>query len=427
MTTLVTADPAPIPTTSTAEVPRRGGPRPRYQARRRSWWQRIPFAVKAVVPALLLVTAHWTWSQWQRQRVVVEFRGIDGQPAPALRIVLFPDQLAFTAPSPPPPLAELELAAGDALVLDRHLGRDSALLRYEGEGIGTGFTFVHLGRKAGVVQLRSPAAIAGRVVETSDVKSLALGAAATGFEPIEGAVVIAMGGGEHGVPLATTRTDAQGRFVLAGFAADQPSIGLRVRKPGFAQLAVEQRLDADEPPPQLVLTPTEPIRGRVVAPEGVDVASLRVLAKGLPGVEAAIGADGAFALDHVPKDLTPRLLLYGLSERFTHREVRGTPGSACTIAIEPAGEVRGFVLDAITRAPVGDALVWHGHGPTGMTAVRSDENGAFVLGALPPGDVEIAAQVELRFPGKKPRTKAGSRQLRIDAGERRERIAILVE
>ncbi len=118
---------------------------------------------------------------------------------------------------------------------------------------------------------------------------------------------------------------------------------------------------------------------------------LRVLARGLPGVQTVPTADGHFVLDHVPLGVVPRLMLDGLGPTWAHEPAHATIGKLVRIDVVPGAIVRGRVLDATSGEPLGDALVWCGE----LGAVRTDERGRYELLRQLPGPVEIEAKWEL--------------------------------
>lgn len=326
---------------------------------------------------------------------------------PDVDLAFFTDRLAFAAPSPPPPLGERR-AIGGTITVERDLVPGRGVVRYRAAGCGTGYAFVHLGSNPPPLRLRSPMSLDGRVGEP--IGFWCFGWRCAGFAPVAGAEVILMGGGEHGIELARTTTDADGRFELTGFDGTLDGLGLRVQATGFA-LAHEpyERAARGE---VLAVTRGLSFRGEVLAPPGVDPTRLFVLARGLPGVQAQPHADGRFVLDHVPAGQSPRLLISGLGPLWTHAPARAVAGQPLRIEIVAAGIVRGRVVDAITRKPLADALVWCGEQET----VRSDEQGHFELRHVLPGDVEVRAQWSPTGAGRRSAASFGRAQLRVAPG-----------
>jgi hypothetical protein len=162
--------------------------------------------------------------------------------------------------------------------------------------------------------------------------------------------------------------------------------------------------------------------GRVVAPPEVAPAQLRVLARGLPGVHTVPTADGHFVLDHIPLGLEPRLLVDGLPATWTHLPARAGRQGAVVIEIVAGAAVRGRVLDATTRAPLADALVWCGE----QDAVRTDADGRYELQRQLPGAVAIEAKWEL-VEGRRRTSFPGSAPVDLVAGREHDGVDVLVD
>lgn len=356
------------------------------------------------------------WQALCSRRVALEFTN-DGGHVPPLHLSFFPAQLAFTMPSPPPSLGELALSSTDAWV-GSDLVPGAAVIRYEAAGFGAGYRHVRLGETARV-QLRAPRTLAGRVVEP--VAVWFAGWRCIEQRPVAGAEVIVMGGGEHGVVLAAGRTDADGHFAVDGVDLLLDGLGVRVRAPGFA---IAHRPIAREPEGALevAVARTGSRLGRIDGLGSVDPTTLRVLARGLPGVEAVPAVDGTFALDHVPADMEPRLLLLGLPGLMTHRPARAGTDSARIEVLTGAG-VRGRVVDATTNRPLAGALVFCGDDE----AVRSDDDGQFELTRLLPGTRELRAQYEQPTRRRRSITRSGRLRIQLPSGAVLENVVVTVE
>lgn len=403
------------------------GGRRRYQPRQRSRWERIPLALRIGAPAVLAALAWFVWWRWPPTHAVLAFVNEAG-PVSRLELTLFPDDVGFHLPSPPPPLGRLEVEGIGEVELDDDLVPGTAFVRYAGPGIGTGYTRVEIGRKARPVVLRPPVVLAGRAGVPEGL--YAFGLRGVGLQPVAGARVVCLGGGEHGVVLCETTTDAEGRFELMGLDAGLDALGIRVLAPGHALAFV--RWSKGLPAPTVPLVPTRPLRGRVVLPEGLppdfEPARLRVLARGLPGVQAEPRADGSFELDHVTPGQHPRLLLFGLPPSLTHHEVRGSAGdSDVRIVAEPAATIRGHVLHRGSQRRMAGAVVWHRHGPVGQVAVEADRGGAFELPAVPAGEIELRASLRERDESDKLVERSGVRTVRVEPGVDIDDIIIRIE
>ena len=357
--------------------------RARYQQKQRSFWQRVPLSVWILLPVAIASASWFGYRAWKGSRTVVTFVGIGGAPVPPLELQLFAEQLSFHQPSPPAPYATRKLDEGDTCVFGSEEVDRSALLRYSGPGIGTGYASITRGRQA-EIRLAAPTQLQGRVGAIEGV--FAMGLRTLGMQPVAGARVIGMGGGEHGLALCEAVTDSDGRFALAGFSSDLGALFVRVLADGYSLASSNQFLD---PNASVVvpMLPTKKITGRVALPAGLDASRLRVLAKGLPGVEARIAADGAFSLDHVPPQLEPRLLVHGLPIGFTHAQVNAHAGQdGIAIAIVPDVVLRGRVVERMRQLPMSGAMVWHDCGPIGGVTVHADGDGRFEIRGAPPGE-----------------------------------------
>lgn len=374
----------------------------------------MPLSVWILLPVAVASVGWFSFRAWKASRTVVTFTRADGGAPPRVELQLFREQLSFASPSPPVPYATRFTEPGEnSIVLGPEDIDGSAVLRYSGDGVGIGYATLARGRQHEIA-LAPAVATEGRVGTTSGI--FAMGLRTLGMEAIAGARVIGMGGGEHGVALCETVTDAEGRFRLDGFAADLPSIGIRVLAKGcalaFSNQFVEPGISVVVP-----MLPTTPLRGRVRLPQGISTSGLRVLAKGLPGIEARLMEDGSFEMDHVPPNLEPRLLVHGLPAGFTHAQVNAHAGQDdVAIAVVADVEVRGRVVERMRQLPMGGAMVWHDCGPAGGVKVKADGDGRFSIRGAPPGELLLRAQCEVRTEDGEKETLSGERKLVLEAG-----------
>lgn len=378
-----------------------------------------PFAVTLLVAALL-AGAWFGYLAWAERHVTLVFAG--GEAVPPLELTFFPDQLAFGAPSPPPALGERRLDGGSSLVVDGSLVPGHGLVRYRGDGIGTGFAFVELGGPTPTIRLRPPQTLRGRVGEP--IGFWCFGWRCAGYRPIADAEIVVMGGGEHGVDLATARTDVDGRFVVAGFDGALDALGLRVRAKGYgiAHERIEDLGGRAGERALVALSPAPPRKGRLATPPGLDPTSLRVLARGLPGVEATPATDGTFTLDFVPSDVEARIVLHGLPDTFAMLPARTDRGGEVRVEVVAGAVVRGRVLDTANWRPVAGALVWCGD----QEAVRTGADGRYELVRLPPGDVEVEAQWRPAGSRRSEPMRRGRRQIVLEPGRVHDNVDISI-
>lgn len=341
---------------------------------------------------------------------------------PSLKLTFFPDQLAFAAPSPPPALGEQQIEAdgGASIVVGSDLVPGHAVVRYRGQGIGTGIAHIRLGKPMSPIQLRPPQTLSGRVGEP--LAYWCMGWRCAGFRPIADAEVTVMGGGEHGIDLATARTDAEGKFTVEGFDGELNALGIRVRAKGFG-IEHEQLVELGDHEGQralIAVTAVPPRSGRIEFGDGVKVepSSLRVLARGLPGVEAVPTEDGLFTLDHIPRDLEARVVIYGLPDNCAQAPARTIESAVVRVAVVAGAIVEGCVLDHELN-PVAGALVWIGDAP----AVRTDQSGRYRLVRMLPGLVDVTAQMQ-RGKGRRARKLLGTRSTELVGNKHHSNIDI---
>ena len=368
-----------------------------------------------------VVAGSWAGVRWHRDHhAVLRFVAPDGA-RPEIELTFFPNQLAFTAPSPPPPLGQASLA-GEEITVGEDLVPERSVVRYVCEGFGAGFARVQLGAVMPEIPLRAAASISGRVGEP--VYYWCMGWRCTGFLPVVDAEVVVMGGGEHGVDLARTRTDEDGSFTVSGFDGELDVLGLRVIAAGF-EVAHQRIFDLSEHPEQraLVNMSRAPARaGRLLVEPGAGVKpeDFLVPARGLPGVQARPDSDGEVVLDHIAPDVEARVLVYGLPPMLAQTEARTKRGGGFEVEVVRGAVVTGRVLGEDLE-PRPNALVWIGE----RHAVRTDGDGIFVLENLTPGARTIKAQWRPKRRRSPP--LFASRSLTLVAGERHERVELLLE
>ena len=342
------------------------------------------------------------------------------QPVPALELTFYPEQLAFTSPSPPTAIGEHRIADQASVVVGDEFVPGHGVVRYRGEGIGTGFAYVKLGQKSATIQLREPQSLRGRIGEP--IGYWFMGWRCAGMRPVADAEVVVMGGGEHGVDLAVTRTDVDGRFTVTGFDGDLDALGLRVRAPGFTIIhediaSVEQHAAERS---VIALTPAEARQGKLEVGNDVDASELRLLARGLPGVDTVAEADGSFTLHHIPNDLEARIVVHGMRDDWAQTPARTMRGSVATVSVVAGSTIAGQVLD-IQSQPVPGALVWVGD----ETAVRADSAGKYRLIQVLPGEVVVSAQIQTGR-GSRAQTKLGMRSVKLEPSHHHTDIDIIL-
>lgn len=368
------------------------------------------FAALGVCAAAVAAVA--AFGAWQAGRTTIAFHRADGA-VPALRLTMFPAQLAFAAPSPPPACATRTVAAGDAATLTRADMPEHAVVRYEGDGIGAGFVHVQLGAPSKSIPLRPPGVVRGRIGEPAAF--WLYGWRCADLRPIAGAEVLVMGGGEHGIELGRATTAEDGTFAIAGIDTAQDGLGLRVRAAGYALAHpwLERAADGSLAAADVALAAGAVRTGRIDAPDGFDCATLQVLARGLPGVQATPASDGRFTLAHLPANAEPRLLLLGLPPTLAHADARVAVNAETNIQLVAAASVRGVTRSVATGKPLADALVWIGD----HDAVRTGSDGRFELLRVLPGAVAVQAEWQFVDARRRRHTWRAMQPLQLAGGQ----------
>lgn len=365
--------------------------------------------------------AAWLWrDQYERDHVTIQFEAPNVS-LPDLELTFYPEQLAFASPSPPSPIGNRTLV-GAQVSVGRDLVPGRSVLRYAGEGVGAGVAYVQLGVSPAPITLRAPASFAGRVAEP--LHYWCMGWRCAGHLPVADAEVMVMGGGEHGVVLASARTDAQGAFTVSGFDGELDALGLRVRAPGFelAHQSLARRSDDAGELPLISMSRAPPRRGRVtVAPKlGFTPQDVLLLARGLPGVQARPDLDGRVVLDHINPGVEARVIAYGLPAMAAQSDTRTSRDEEFEVQIVEGAVVTGRVLGDDLQ-PVPNAFVWIDQRQT----VSTDAAGVFELQNLLPGKRRITAQWRPRRRRAEP--WLASKSLTLVAGQRYERVELLLE
>ncbi len=202
-----------------------------------------------------------------------------------------------------------------------------------------------------------------------------------GGKGIAGATVTWAGGAEY-----TTTTDENGRYT-----APDPSKWanrLIVTHPDYAR--IEESLQQAKRELDRTLTAGVKISGKVVAEDGTTgVGDAAIVLDGWPMTKS--GPDGAFAVEHAPKDWSEVHAISG-----SRIAARASTGGTMTLKLAKGATVTGNIKDMKSQLPVAGAEVMlttgGGRGMGGGFAVRStvtDAKGNFSLSPLPPGSYGI--------------------------------------
>jgi hypothetical protein len=179
---------------------------------------------------------------------------------------------------------------------------------------------------------------------------------------------------------------------------------------------------------RLVLEPAATISGIVVREDGTPVEGVRIaVVDDRRTVDEAVttAADGSFTLGGVaPGEL--RLMAMKPEEMVEETITTTAPASNLRIVVPAAGGLRGKVINAGTRLPVGQFTVVlkrksavSGRRPEQYTQKRFyDANGLFDFPALPAGEIELSVTSEGYVPAK-------TKKITLVAGEKSELEIVL--
>ena len=114
--------------------------------------------------AALIVGSFVAYDAYLDRHVTLRFTN-GTEPVPPLELTFYPEQLAFSSPSPPPAIGECQVGEHGEVVVGDSLVPGNGVVRYRGAGVGTGFVHVQLGQTPSPIQLRPPRTLSGRVGE----------------------------------------------------------------------------------------------------------------------------------------------------------------------------------------------------------------------------------------------------------------------
>ena len=229
----------------------------------------------------------------------------------------------------------------------------------------------------------------------------------SGGEPVEGAIVrpsLLATGSERGVARSgpPARTDASGRFVVAGFVAGQ-QLELVVDHREFVPRTARARAPAEAL--TIALEPAATVSGRVLGsdgdpvegarvrarPDGMDGSPLRRLAaRGGADTEAVTDGTGEFVLHQLEPG---RMMLHVAAECCppATRRVRLEAGHRIDdleVVLEPGTTLTGVVRD-VDGARVRNALI-----SAGGKSCETDARGQCSIQGLPPGHMAVSIRHE---------------------------------
>lgn len=229
--------------------------------------------------------------------------------------------------------------------------------------------------------------------------------------PVEGAAVTVQTADQNATRLAlagsppeerATVSGADGRFALAGLQPGE-SVGLLVKRQGYASRVVSRLQPPLEEPVRVVLDPASRLTGRVLDERNDPIASAQIVLRRESGIAAAgiTDGDGRFLLEGVQAD---RFVLDASAQG--HLAVRVEAIEVSAGADLDAGDVvlpRGAALEGTVSGPDGSpaagavvrALPVQGGGPALLFVVpeaRTDADGHYRLEGLREGRQSVVAE-----------------------------------
>lgn len=217
--------------------------------------------------------------------------------------------------------------------------------------------------------------------------------------PLEGVLVDAW----TWYPGNETKTDAQGRFSLAGFDDQTDAIEVRFSKDDYCPvLIVVQPVVALVKPVMMYTKPY--FEGRVLGPDGAPVAGATIRAnqgpKNGPGVviteiwtETTSGPDGTYKL--LVQDDTYDIQVRdkrGNVARLSEMTIAEDQAVPLDIRLERGVEFRAKTVDSESGKPVANVRLWHWQNP-GQEG-RSDANGEIVIPGMHPGEFKFDVEAD---------------------------------
>jgi len=261
-----------------------------------------------------------------------------------------------------------------------------------------------------------PASISGRVV------------AAASAAPLSGATVELHGAEERGDPVASATTDIAGHYHFGAIA--QGDYYVLAYADGYARVIYVQAAVLQEA--LLVSYGGQPVTGIDFAlAQGGSLSGRITEADGvtpIPGIQVRVtqakyawvdnlwfaatsGPDGHYRVAHLPlgeylvaveADGYVNEFYDGVNYLSLYTAVAVQPPQEMAdidLALDPEGQLSGWVIDEQTSAPVAGALVHMlptgpGTAPTWGMAMECDAMGAFTVGRLPPADFLVSVRAE---------------------------------
>ncbi|GEM_PF-2604562 len=232
--------------------------------------------------------------------------------------------------------------------------------------------------------------------------------------PLANVLISAHVGGYRTPPLATTHSDASGKWRFENLSSTLDFFDLSARLKGKAENRITwNRVEGGQV--DFILEKGLPLKVQVVLPKWKAAAGIPVDVLGNPHLNGKTNKDGLFILNDLP--LTQNFFFRVEHPTLTYRRQDGIqPGNTVTIQLEPPATLSGTLVN-MRGEPVQGVTLMHPHGPRAWVLAKADAKGRFKIGDLPSGDVV------LRF--KSSDGLAGSVEVKdLKKGEHRENVVL---
>ncbi len=202
-------------------------------------------------------------------------------------------------------------------------------------------------------------------------------------EPVVGAVLLVLGRSRE--TLATASTDEQGAFSIAVWPDWPERVSLSVEAAHHLP-HTEARVRAGEPVHVRLLEAYE-LFGRVATPDGTPLAGV-VVQHGPETTRTDANGDYELVTGGVRGRTNLLARRDGYADEFVSVRLHEPGRARVDVTLRPLARLAVQVVDADTRAPIGDAEVRLGWGDRPET-VRSDADGRFELAHAPGDDLRV--------------------------------------
>ncbi len=232
--------------------------------------------------------------------------------------------------------------------------------------------------------------------------------------PLSNVLISAFVGGYRMPPLATTRSDASGKWKFEKLSSTFDFFDLSARFKGKAESRISwNRVQGGQV--DFLLEKGLPLKVQVVLPKWKVAAGIPVAVRGNPGLHGKTNKEGLFILNDLP--LSQNFFFHIEHPSLTYRRQNGIqPGGHVTFQLEPPATLSGTIVN-FRGEPVSGVILRHPHGPRAWVLTKSGAMGRFKIGDLPSGDVV--------FQFKSPSGLSGTVEVKgLKTGEHRENAVL---